>query len=141
MDNAVERRLAAYRYGLWFMLGVTTALAVTFIAGNVPKETAFLNGWAVLWLVSIIGCPPLGVVMLIGPVWRTLPLAARRRTAIGYLTVGLLDLLILAVGLSLALGPLGPGLWLLASVYALGVVAAIVATQPARRRAGEDLFP
>jgi hypothetical protein len=142
VQTLVERRLALYRYGLYFVLGIATTLAATSLAGDLAlNEMHFPFGWAVLWLVSFIGCLPLGVVMLVGPVWRTLPLTRRRGTALGYLAVGLVDLATLAGLTSLTLGSSGPLLWLLVVVYALGLVAAIVATQPPGRRGGEEIFP
>ena len=142
MVNPIERRLTSYRLGLWFILGVTLAVAVVFLAGDLPfAEGRFAYGWTTLWLLSLIGCIPIGVVILIGPVWRTLPLTRRRWIAIGYLTLGFLDLLTLAAGMLLTFGASGPGLWLLSLVYALGIGLAIQATQPAKRKAGEEMFP
>ncbi|HSB89040.1 MAG TPA: hypothetical protein VLD63_03325 [Anaerolineales bacterium] len=142
MEAVLQRRLAVYHVGLWVCLGVTLALAVTLLAGDLAVGPAdFPYGWATLWLLSIIAAPPLGIVMLIGPVWRTLPLARRRATAIGYLIVGGLDLGILAAGIALTLGPLDFGFWLLPLLYAVGVALAILATHPPRRKQGEELFP
>jgi hypothetical protein len=142
MEAVVQRRLAFYQVGLWVCLGVTLALAVTLLAGDLAVGPAdFPYGWATLWLLSIITAPPLGIVMLIGPVWRTLPLARRRATAIGYIAVGGLDLATLALGMSTTFGPSGPALWLLTSIYALGLALAVLATRPARRRGAEELFP
>jgi hypothetical protein len=142
MEAVVQRRLAVYHVGLWICLGVTLALAVTLLAGDLAVgPAAFPRGWATLWLLSIIGAPPLGIVMLIGPVWRTLPLARRRATAIGYIAVGGLDLAMLAIGMYTTYGPSGPTLWLLTSIYALGLALTVLATRPVRRREAEELFP
>jgi hypothetical protein len=47
----------------------------------------------------------------------------------------------LAAGTLLTFGPSGAGLWLLSLIYTIGLGLAILATQPAQRKGGEELFP
>ena len=77
--------------------------------------------------------------MLIGPTWRSLPLTNRRGTALGFMAIGLLDLI--SVSLRGSLEGSGPGLWMVVVVYGLIIVLTGVATQPRRLRSGDDLFP
>ena len=135
MENVVERRFRSFQNALAFMAGLTLGLAVTFLTGDLAfGSIGFPFGWTVLWLVSLIGCLPLGVVMLIGPSWRTLPLARRRGTAVGFLAIGLVDLVTVALGAGFLL-------WGIVLAYALVMLLAVVATQPPRSRPSEELFP
>ena len=73
MDGVIEKRLQSFQRGLWFMGGLTLALTGTFLAGDLRSGApSFPYGWVVLWLLSLIGCVPLGIVLLIGPSWRAL---------------------------------------------------------------------
>jgi hypothetical protein len=142
MEPIIERRLRSLRAGLWFMAGLTLALGATFLAGDLGfsgPEVAFPYGWVVLWLVSLIGCPPLGIVLLVGPAWRSLPLQRRRGTALGFLVIALVDLVFVSIRSTIE--GTGPGLWFVALAYALILLLAVISTQPQRARQGDDLFP
>ncbi len=80
-----------------------------------------------------------GIVMLVGPSWRSVDFAQRRGVAFGYLGVGFINTLGLAVWSSLDSS--GPALWYLVTAYALVLLVVYAATQPRRRAADEELFP
>jgi hypothetical protein len=140
MNALMSARLQSFKILLGFFLGIAFTLLVVLVGdGLLSQSYGFPLGWATLWLVTTIGSIPLGIVMLIGGSWRALPIGERRGTAIGYLSVGFLNVLGLAV--RTASDYSGPGLWYLVVIYGLLLLVVYAATRPERVASGEEMFP
>jgi hypothetical protein len=140
VESLYLRRLAQFRKALLFLAGCSSALFVTIVTGDLSSlNSAFPSGWFVLWLLTIIGSVPLGIVMLIGSGWKELPMVERRATAMGFLAVGFVDLLGLAI--HLAVESAGPVVWLPVGLYMLGLFAAYSRAYAGPAAAKEEVFP
>lgn len=139
-EDQGQRSLGSFRQGLWFMLGSAVALFAVAVGGDLRYQGyGFPAGWFVVWLVTTIGSMSIGAAMFISPAWRRVPLADRRGTALGYLSVGFVDFL--GVAIHLSLDSSGPAFWYIVAGYALtlGLIAAVVLARKERVR--EELFP
>ena len=75
VEEKLIRDLQRLRELFLVFLGVAVALLVTAAAGDTPSfYTGIPLGWFTLWIVLTIGSIPLGILLLLGPGWRRLPL-------------------------------------------------------------------
>lgn len=68
--------------------------------------------------------------MLIGSGWKALPMAQRRATALGYLLIGFVDLLALALAIIFEAQSAGTAIRLPVGLYALGWFAVYAQVYP-----------
>lgn len=137
-EQRALRRLATLKRDLLIVVGVAFTLLILATVGDIDlTETPI--GWLALWIVATLGSIPMGIALLIGPSWRSVALSARRGIAMGYLIVGFINLLALAMHLIHAsnavpffMCPVGYGVLLLA------VYARVYASDD---RVEEELFP
>ena len=137
-EQRALRRLATLKRDLLIVVGVAFTLLILATVGDIDlTETPI--GWLALWIVATLGSIPMGIAILIGPSWRSVALSERRGIAMGYLIVGFINLLALAMHLIHAsnavpffMCPVGYGVLLLA------VYARVYASDD---RVEEELFP
>jgi len=95
-----EKRIQALnenQKALLVIYGIVGTLLLLSLAGDTNHEAHW--GWFVLWFITTVSSIPFGIVMLIGRWWKEIPLEMRRGTAMGYLLVGLVNLISLALDL------------------------------------------
>jgi hypothetical protein len=139
-EGVNSQRLRGLREGLLFLWGCVFALIVLAVSGGLQDfQSQLALGWGFLWLLTVIGSVPLGIVMLIGPGWKAIPLADRRGTAMGYLLLGFVD--VLALALLLAAQWVGHVIWIPVGLYGLGLFAAYAKAFADRRASSEETFP
>jgi hypothetical protein len=81
-------------------IGIAVTLLVTAASGDTPSFTSGIPlGWFTLWIVLTISGIPLGILLLLGPGWRRLPLLQRRGIAMGFLMIGFINFFSLALHL------------------------------------------
>jgi hypothetical protein len=140
MAPLMTSRLQSFKYLLGFFLGIAVTLFVVLVGdGLFSQSYGFPFGWVALWLISTIGAVPLGIVMLIGRSWRSFPLSERGGPAMGYLMVGFINTLGMAV--RTAFDYPGPGLRYLVVIYAMVLFVVYAATRPERVPKEEEMFP
>ena len=138
MEEAVERRIQPHRLLAAFLLGASVALLLTTPVGG-PNPRGLSLGWFGLWLVSTLGAAPLGVMLLVAPSWRVLPVESRRGPAIVYLTSTFFGVLALAT-LLVSTYRLAPAICLPAG-FALVLGLLSIRLYPASAAKADDLFP
>ena len=138
MEEAVERRIQPHRLLAAFLLGASVALLLTTPVGG-PNPRGISPGWFGLWLVSTLGAAPLGVMLLVAPSWRVLPIESRRGPAIVYLTTFFFDVLALATVL-VSTYRIAPAICLPAGL-ALVIAYLFIRLFPASPPKADDIFP
>lgn len=96
--NAIKQRLSAMFGAVVMFLWLGTVEPGIMETGPVP----FI--WFLLWSVPLVT----GIYLLVSPVWRTLPLAERRNSAIGGIAIGLLAFDYLPLMEFVMYGEIGP---------------------------------
>jgi len=139
-EEKSTRRLHQARIALGFVLGSVGTLFVTAVAGDLQYTPGGLPfGWFFVWLMTTLGSIPLGIVMLTGAQWRTVPLAQRRGPAMGYLFAGFVN--VLGFALQLAAQSAGPVVWLPVALYALALFVIYARLYASGETTKEELFP
>lgn len=140
-ENKYRRSLLEFRRALLFIFGSVFTLLVAAAAGDTTRGEALFGvpiGLFILWLVTTIEGIPLGIVMLVAPGWRQLPLTERRGIAVGYLLVGLVNFLSLSFHVTHAV----PGFPAYAPAVIYGLAfSAVYAKVYATDEISEELFP
>ncbi len=140
-EQRALRRLATLKRDMLIVVGVAFTLLILAAVGDTRfSSSGFIPvGWLGLWIVSTLGSIPLGIVLLIGPSWRSVSLRERRGIAMGYLIVGFVNLLALAMHLMHAsnavpffMCPVG---------YGVVVLALYARVYGSDERIEEELFP
>jgi hypothetical protein len=135
--NETRDRLQPHRLGAVFGLG----MAVTLLFAAPRPDGGLLTlppGWFGLWLASTLGAAPLGIMLLVAPAWRDVPIEERRAPAAAYLAACFLNLTALAVMLSRALGPWP---WILLPAGFAALAAVLLLRQLPSPITKVDLFP
>ena len=96
-DEKKIQALHENQKALLVIYGVVGTLFLLALAGD--TNHAAHRGWFVLWFLTTVSSIPFGVVMIIGRWWKEVPLELRRRTAMGYLLVGFVNLISLTLDL------------------------------------------
>ena len=96
-DEKKIQALHENQKALLVIYGIIGTLLLLALAGDTNHEAHF--GWFVLWFMTTVSSIPFGVVMIIGRWWKEVPLEMRRGTAMGYLLVGFVNLISLALDL------------------------------------------
>ena len=97
-EERIYNELQKYQKALFVVLGIAGTLLITALIGDTrfyPGDAPC--GWFGLWFLTTVSCIPLGIVMLIGNWWKEISLEVRRRTAMGYLLVGFINFISLAL--------------------------------------------
>jgi hypothetical protein len=118
VEDKFIRDLQRLRELFLIFLGIAVALLVTAAAGDTPSFYSGIPlGWFTLWIVLTIGGIPLGILLLLGPGWRRLPLLQRRGVAMGLLMIGFINFF----SLTLQINRVSPGFptFICPVVYAL----------------------
>jgi hypothetical protein len=139
-EDKVARALLQYKQTLLVILGIVFTLWVIALTGDAVYHLYGVSaGWFGLWLATTIGSIPLGIAMLISNWWRNLPLIDRRGTAMGYLLVGFINFISLALHLRF----LGKAISLVCIpvVYGLMLIIVYVRVYVAEDKDRETLFP
>lgn len=94
LDEHALQRLKVLREVLLVGSGVVLTLLLTvFRRGG--ESLPF--GWTALWLITTLGCVPMGIFLLIGRSWSDVPLGLRRGLVMGYLLIGFVNFFSLAL--------------------------------------------
>lgn len=96
-DDKKIQALHQNQKALLVIYGIVGTLFLLSLAGDIDRETPW--GWFVLWFLTTVSSIPFGIVMLTGRWWKEIPLEKRRGTAMGYLIVGFVNLISLALDL------------------------------------------
>lgn len=94
LDEHALQRLKVLREVLLVGSGVALTLLLTVFRHG-GESLPF--GWTALWLITTLGCVPMGIFLLIGRSWRDVPLGLRRGLVMGYLLVGFVNFFSLAL--------------------------------------------
>ncbi len=94
LDEHALQRLKVLREVLLVGSGVVLTLLLTVFRHG-GESLPF--GWTALWLITTLGCVPMGVFLLIGRTWRDVPLGLRRGLVMGYLLAGFVNFFSLAL--------------------------------------------
>ena len=97
-EDQLRKNLSDFKQALWFVCGISFSLLILAAAGDVNQAGWFElpAGWFALWIGTTVASIPLGLILIIGKRWRSLPIQERRLTATGYLLVGLSNLIALS---------------------------------------------
>ena len=102
-EEKVEKAYRQYKQALWVVAGVVLALFVTMASGDYSRKYITPPfGYMSLWIITTVGSIPIGVRMIASRWWQPIPLRERRNTAMGYLVVGLVNLIGLGIFLQRA---------------------------------------
>ncbi len=140
-EEKFTRHLHVFSQVLLVVWGIVFTLLFTTVAGDARRYVFGAPlGWSALWLITTIGSVTVGVAMLIGGGWKTLPILQRRGTAMGYLVAGFVNCL------SLALHMLGtsrsfPIFIVPVFLYGLALTVVYVRVYGAEEKAKEEMFP
>jgi hypothetical protein len=141
MENEILiEQLQRLRRDLLVVYGIVVTLFIVAAAGDTALGQGGLPiGWFGLWLLTTLGSIALGTVLLIAPKWRRVDLVHRRWPAMGYLLVGLINLM----SLSLHLLHENPGvpIFVCPVTYALLLIVIYARVTAGEEKTEEDLFP
>lgn len=134
-DEHALQRLKVLREILLVSAGVVLTLLVTVFRQGL-EDLPF--GWTALWVITTLGCVPMGIFLLIGRAWKGVPLGQRRGLVMGYLLVGFVNFFSLALNVMYT-SEVAPILCVpLAYALGLGVVYLRVFRGESK---AEELFP
>ncbi len=140
-----EPRLVWWKQMLFLSIGVCLTLLIWALTIIPDGHMSTQWGWYLVWLISQVAVTSAGIVVLIMPGWRTMPLRARLDTAFGYLAVAWFLFLSFIIKTNGDNGNPGGLVTLLFYGMVLGSGLALVLIYVALRRsqAGkpEELFP
>ncbi len=138
-ENRIEQ-LRRLKRDLLVVYGIVITLFIVAAAGDTALgQERIPIGWFGLWLLTTLGSFALGTALLIAPKWRRVDLLHRRGTALGYLLVGLINLMSLSFHI-LHVAP-GAPIFVCPVSYALLLLVIYARVTPGEEKIEEELFP
>jgi hypothetical protein len=138
-ENRIEQ-LRRLKRDLLVVYGIVITLFIVAAAGDTALgQERIPIGWFGLWLLTTLGSFALGTALLIAPKWRRVDLLHRRGTALGYLLVGLINLMSLSFHI-LHITP-GAPIFVCPVSYAILLLVIYAHVTPSEEKIKEELFP
>ncbi len=95
-EEVLTKRFRQIKQALLVLYGIVATLFVVVLFGDYSGY-GFPGGWLTLWLLSTVVCISLGLFLLVGRMWKAVPLAERRAPAMEYLLGAFFNFLSLAL--------------------------------------------
>ncbi len=133
-------RLEMLRRGLIGIYGCVLTLMLVVIMGDLSNLSDQAPvGWLFVWGVTTLASVPVGILLLLQRPWGTVPLKARRGTAMGYLLVGFFNLF--SLGLLTMIGSGWPFFFLMPIPYAAIIFVVYLRVFWLEDRDSGEIFP
>jgi len=139
-EDVLTQRLQQLRSALLVVYGVVVTLLVVVLFGDLRDFFSEAPaGWFTMWFLTTFASIPMGIFLLVGKTWRSIPLIERRGPGMAYLLAGFLNALSLALYSSVAGGE--PSLLCLPGGYGLVLLLVYARIYHHEDRVREETFP
>jgi len=103
-----------------------------------PDASFTIDGWYAVWFVLVLACLTPGILLLLGPSWRVVPLAQRLGTGFGFL--GSAWTALMAFDLRISALDVPPAFHFVVALFGLALLLAYLILKR-KLSVGEELFP